>query len=113
MSTRTIKCPLCKGEGEYGEQTIYYGEEGMQIEADVPCVCPMCHGKKAATIEQINDYREEHGQDELTPYQIYQLRKYGNILADDVSLNDDRTNLLAASFNTFIEQENYKQQEGL
>ena len=37
------KCEDCKGTGEI-EKTIYRGEEGMEIEMDVPVVCDECDG---------------------------------------------------------------------
>lgn len=36
-------CENCNGTGEV-EKTVYLGEEGMTIEADVMCVCDECDG---------------------------------------------------------------------
>lgn len=37
------KCENCNGSGEL-EKTIYRGDEGMEIEMDVMCVCDECDG---------------------------------------------------------------------
>lgn len=58
--SKVITCPICGGDGEMGERTMYYGEEGMQIAADVPIRCDLCNGEGKTTKEKLNEYNEKH-----------------------------------------------------
>ncbi len=56
------QCKSCNGSGEI-ESKLYVGQEGMQIEKDVPVICDECNGR---------------GRVRITPTHFMEVWKKGN-----------------------------------